>query len=726
MKKRTRTIAIGILTFVLYTPIHAQKYVGFHSDNYNGVHSILFNPANIVDSRMRADMNIISFNTLISNDYYGIDFSKVLDGNFEDFENFDTEDRDPSDNNNVITALDVLGPSFMFNITPKIAIAFSTRGRAITNILDVNGELYESLVGQDLSMELQDDFFIQEDQLFATTNAWLEYGVTLAAVLKDTDKHFLKAGATLKFMQGVGSGYAALDNVSVNYDADAAAAEVTTTGTIEYGYTTDFQNLEDFDFSPENMTIGADIGVVYEFRPNYKNYTYKDRNGKTKWQKDKNKYLLKVGLSLTDIGSITYENTVDVYDVNAGPLDENDFSAEDDIEILLENVYGPPTQSVQDSKFTLPTAVHANVDWNVVKKFYLNFNTDLSLNGNKKNTAKILSNVSITPRLETKWISLYSPLSYDAHKNFSWGAGLRLGPLFVGSGTVLTNLFTEKSKRLDLYGGLKIPVYQAREKDRDKDGIPNKKDECPDTPGLAEYNGCPDTDGDTILDKNDQCPEVAGPVENKGCPWGDTDGDTVLDKDDGCPEEAGAVENNGCPWEDADGDTVLDKDDRCPEEAGVVENNGCPWKDTDGDTVLDKDDACPNVSGPVQNNGCPEVTDEIVKQLNDYAKTILFNSGKATFKEATYTVLESMTTIFKEYPTAKFSLEGHTDSVGSINTNQALSEKRANAVRDYLISKGIDASRLIAIGYGEAKPIASNTTRSGRAQNRRVEVVLIK
>ncbi|WP_258929404.1 OmpA family protein [Flavobacterium davisii] len=130
-------------------------------------------------------------------------------------------------------------------------------------------------------------------------------------------------------------------------------------------------------------------------------------------------------------------------------------------------------------------------------------------------------------------------------------------------------------------------------------------------------------------------------------------------------------------------------------------------------------------TGTIKNNGCPEVTQAVVKKLNDYAKTILFDAGKNTFQSTTYPVLEAMSALLKEYPTAKFSLEGHTDSIGKAETNQALSEARASAIMNYLVSKGIDKARLKAIGYGESKPIASNKTKAGKALNRRVEVRLI-
>ena len=259
-------------------------------------------------------------------------------------------------------------------------------------------------------------------------------------------------------------------------------------------------------------------------------------------------------------------------------------------------------------------------------------------------------------------------------------------------------------------------------KDTDGDGIYDKDDACPEVAGLKQFKGCPDTDGDGIIDGSDSCPEVAGLAEFQGCP--DTDADGIADKDDACPEVAGPKALNGCP--DADGDGVADKNDKCPQVVGPAANGGCPWPDTDGDGVLDKDDKCIDVKGTVANNGCPEITEEQVSQLNAYAKTILFNSGKATFKQETFAVLQSITAILKQYPSSKFSIEGHTDSDGKDAANQKLSEDRAGAVKNYLIENGIDASRLSSAGFGESKPIDSNKTAKGKANNRRVEVKLVK
>ena len=260
-------------------------------------------------------------------------------------------------------------------------------------------------------------------------------------------------------------------------------------------------------------------------------------------------------------------------------------------------------------------------------------------------------------------------------------------------------------------------------KDTDGDGVYDKFDACPEVAGLKQFNGCPDTDGDGIVDASDTCPDVFGLAALNGCP--DTDGDGIADNDDACPQVAGLVALKGCP--DADGDGVADAADKCPKVKGPKENAGCPWPDTDGDSVLDKDDKCPDEKGTVANKGCPEVTVQVLEDVNIQAKSIYFNSGKATFKTSDVPVrLDAIAAILVQYPNAKFSVEGHTDSDGSEMYNQKLSQARANVVRDAIIKRGILASNLVAIGFGETAPIATNNTAEGKAQNRRTEVKLQK
>jgi len=259
--------------------------------------------------------------------------------------------------------------------------------------------------------------------------------------------------------------------------------------------------------------------------------------------------------------------------------------------------------------------------------------------------------------------------------------------------------------------------------DSDGDGIRDKDDDCPFEVGTAELNGCPDTDSDNdgVEDCRDKCPTVAGLAEFHGCP--DTDGDGIPDMMDKCPEVAGPKMLHGCP--DRDGDGTADKDDACPDVPGPKTNAGCPFKDTDGDGVIDLIDRCVTVKGPASNDGCPVLpTVEIMNELNEYGRTILFDYDKWSFKQESYAVLQPMTTILKEYPDADFIIEGHTDSDGSDAYNQVLSERRANAVRDYFVTNGINPSRLTTKAFGESKPVDTNATAAGKANNRRTEVKL--
>jgi len=250
-------------------------------------------------------------------------------------------------------------------------------------------------------------------------------------------------------------------------------------------------------------------------------------------------------------------------------------------------------------------------------------------------------------------------------------------------------------------------------KDTDSDGIYDKDDACPEEAGLPAFNGCPDNDGDGIENSKDECPNQAGSLENGGCP--DSDGDGVVDKDDACVNEAGIASLAGCP--DADGDGIANKDDACVNEAGPTANNGCPWKDTDGDSVLDKDDACVNEAGPVSNNGCPNIQEK----LDAIGPVVPFNTEKAEISQEAKQILDEVYALLQNYKSSNVTIEGHADSRGSEGFNQKLSETRAAAVKAYLVSKGLNASRLSTKGLGESQPASTNMNIEGRKLNRRVE-----
>lgn len=386
-------------------------------------------------------------------------------------------------------------------------------------------------------------------------------------------------------------------------------------------------------------------------------------------------------------------------------------------------------------------------------------------------------------------------------------------------------------------------TYAPSNKDTDGDGIRDRSDICPQTPGVAEYEGClnPDTDGDGWCDAwvtdpevakhfscrmTDKCPELAGKDEFEGCPNPDTDGDGVCDLwvsetegmsfactgVDWCPEVAGESAHDGCPNPDTDGDGWCDPwvkeeniaghfackmTDRCVELAGIDEYKGCPDADADGDGLcapfveelglgdmyfcsgvdrcpdeqedfdnVEDEDGCPDpdndgdgicdpwvseqglhekykdvcrgvdkcpdepetINGYKDDDGCPDKGRQVVFVLEDkidIRDKIYFDNNKSSIKKKSYKLLDQVAqTLLANPKITKVIVEGHTDSTGSYEHNLELSRGRAQAVVDYLVSKGISSDRLTAVGYGPDRPVDPSNTKKAHAINRRVEFVI--
>ncbi|MCC6810809.1 MAG: OmpA family protein [Deltaproteobacteria bacterium] len=205
----------------------------------------------------------------------------------------------------------------------------------------------------------------------------------------------------------------------------------------------------------------------------------------------------------------------------------------------------------------------------------------------------------------------------------------------------------------------------------------------------------------------------------------DRDGDSIYDEDDKCPDIPGEAAYEGCPPPvDSDGDGIMDDKDQCPDVPGLAEYNGCPPPDQDGDGVTDDKDKCPAEPGPASNQGCPEVVLEDNKILTRQAR---FETNKADILPEYSAVLDELANFMKRHVEIELvAVHGHTDIEGTRQRNQALSNERAEAVLGYLVSKGVEKSRLQAKGFGQDKPIASNRTPEGKAKNRRVEFVVLQ
>ncbi|MBL9004667.1 MAG: OmpA family protein [Myxococcales bacterium] len=326
------------------------------------------------------------------------------------------------------------------------------------------------------------------------------------------------------------------------------------------------------------------------------------------------------------------------------------------------------------------------------------------------------------------------------------------------------------------------PIREEKPKDRDGDSIPDKRDACPDEPGVVTTdpmtNGCPpppkDSDGDGIVDPQDQCPtEPQGKhphPSRRGCPNTDKDGDGVFDNEDKCIDEPAGKDADadlpGCPLRDKDGDGFFDKQDQCvdtpaganpdPSKPGCPDKDsdndgvydakdqckdvpsgfnpdpekpGCPLPDRDNDKVPDKVDACPDKPGAPntdpKKNGCPGLVEMKDGQIV-ILKQVFFATNKDVVLKNSFPVLDAVVATLKIMTQVKkVAVEGHTDNKGQADKNRDLSNRRAKSVVKYLVDHGIDAGRLEAMGYGPDRPIADNKTEKGRAKNRRTDFRIV-
>ncbi|MFY7880144.1 MAG: OmpA family protein [Lacibacter sp.] len=231
-----------------------------------------------------------------------------------------------------------------------------------------------------------------------------------------------------------------------------------------------------------------------------------------------------------------------------------------------------------------------------------------------------------------------------------------------------------------------------------------------------------DRDGDGVLDENDNCPDVAGLAAFKGCP--DSDKDGIADQEDKCPQESGLAKYQGCPIPDSDKDGINDESDKCPTVPGVARYEGCPIPDGDGDGVNDEDDKCPAVSGTAANAGCPPIKEEVKQKVEMASKNVFFKISSSVLQKQSYAALDEVVSVLKSDMSLQLLVEGHSDNTGNADNNLILSEERANSVKAYIVSKGIEAGRIVTSGYGQERPLADNSTEKGRTQNRRVELKL--
>ena len=830
MKKHLLTIFSALIfCFTSY----AQDFLGFSNSNYSGLVGTDLQPASVVDSRLKSDFNLFGTSINFNNNYIGLKHL-ALDYNNKMFDfsttNYYNLNQTPFQNNLYVNngnskakalylANNIYLPSLMVNIDDKDAIALKFKVRTILNVDGIDAELADLLYNQLQAPSLWVPQ-VNNKRLNIQTMTWAEYGFTYGRVIKAEGKHFLKAGVTAKFIQGLDAAYFYVKDFHYQFSSDSILSVAH--GDAGYGHSSNFNGSSN-ELSPKmssQPSVGFDLGLVYEWRPDYLKYKYEMNGEKDLTRKDLNKYKLRVGISLLDIGRVTYKNAESqTFNPETSNWNINSLSLSSitSLDTTLNNRYNAAGFNANNnSKFTmnLPTVLTAQIDYNIWKDIYVNLTPRYAFPFNNR-PAKVheMSMISITPRWDQRHFGAFVPISYDQMGMVKVGLGLRIGPLIIGTSNILPFVTTKPIYGADFEVMLRFAVLKPRIRDRDGDHVSDDKDRCIDVPGVWEFYGCPDRDGDHVEDKDDQCPDEPGLPEFHGCP--DRDGDKIPDKDDACPDVPGLPQFNGCP--DTDGDGIPDKDDDCPNEAGLPQFKGCP--DRDGDGVIDKLDKCPDKPGPASNNGCPELklilvdadgnnlrtviqnkdgsfsfddlpADEKVrfKFLGDHTDTMFdakvvvggiakkaikdnkdgylhfiilktdvnvlnqqnvqdvavkldtveqaivqkafsnleFATGLDVIKKESFASLDDLASLLAKKPKWRLKVSGHTDNQGVPAANLKLSQKRAEAVKKYLVGKGIAPERFKVEWFGQTKPIADNKTNEGRQKNRRVEMMIIK
>ena len=736
MKKRICLYVVSLFSIIGFNTAKAQITTALSANNnYTGIMSSLLNPAAPANSRVGFELNLFTMQTGFANDAYQTTFSNMFKSELYDnpvkdvnyFRTKNTETRAASVN------FDILGPSIQLSLSDHSAATLYTRLRTMVNGGGINSALLDIAEN-----EFQDNVLYKLGSPRFSSHAFGEVALSYAHAFTKNPQHVFKVGLTGKYISGMGALVNHMDNVIVEYDNTGdkfTTLQAKTHSLFSAGFgniSLDDPTLDNiFQAIGDNVSkgsgIGADIGFQYEYRPQGRALDYKTDKGRL--SRHDNPYMFKLGMSLLDIGSVSYKTGTPSgdYRLNADGKATAIFNTQagETIQQYISRLQNTENVLVATpiDKFTmsLPTTLNINADYHPFGNLYVGAGAMINLIDKKsisKNATYYESVYQLTPRLESRRFTLFVPMSFDVVRQFTAGVGVQLGPLTLGSNSVLSNSSsTKKIRNLDFFAGLSFRFYKKRynlvkpieihdttiirqhttdtllvTKDRDGDGIVDDKDECPDVPGLLALNGCPDQDGDGIPDYKDSCVTVPG-----------------------------VAKYNGCPIPDRDGDGINDDEDKCPDVPGLARYQGCPIPDRDNDGVNDEEDKCPDVPGTVANFGCPEIKAEVIEKFKKAAGKIYFATGKFNVLAKSFPALNIVVAELKKDSTLRLEIQGHTDNVGKPANNMILSDKRAASVKAYLVKKGIDPARLKSHGYGDSKPVQPNKTAAGRAKNRRTE-----
>jgi outer membrane protein OmpA-like peptidoglycan-associated protein len=467
-----------IATCLLVRTAHAQENIGMATGNYAGVSGAWFNPASIVDSRFKLDITVYAFDSYFTNNFMDVRNTTLLrrllqsdpyNGSYEAVK----EDllRPIKDQNEKVHAAATTQwqlPSFMINTGPKSAIALNLRSRAGMTLVNMDPNtarmLYDELENPDYFGQVQDNSGLNYSFL-----NWSELGLTYGRVLAQGKHHFLKVAATGKFLSGNAGIHIASDDLRFTVNGPESIS--IQSPFIEYART----SQADFDtyrrrnfFSGEDLAMGGDIGFVYELRGKVSKRMFTDFDQMEKERKDLNKYLVRVGVALLDVGKFTFDRRPltqdhsaditnwDISELNASDIDDFDRGYS---ELVTYVPNGSPTFT-----YRLPTAISANIDLHVLGGFYVNLATYRDATGIFGNTYATLCArewSAATLRFENRWFGAYVPIS-RSEGTTRVGATLRIGPVHFGSTNLMDIVVNDAGPTADYHAGVRFSIGHGK------------------------------------------------------------------------------------------------------------------------------------------------------------------------------------------------------------------------------------------------------------------------
>jgi len=474
-----------------------------------GINQAVLQPAAIFDSHFERDFNMLGFNSDIYNDAmryrseWLLNPIGILTNNRWWDENTYLDSPNGQDKN-FFMSQSVLGPSFLVSIGEKHALGFIFRLRSITNTDDLSEALFRSIYTGYDEPEYWNKWIYDKD-MRSIQHIYGDYALTYATQLLYKGPHFLKAGVSLKFLHGISSAYVQTENLYSYFDGSGENTEKPVSWnspSVSGGLSGNWGSYDEegnYNYSinyemTAKPSFGFDIGFVYEFRPRYKQYFYNVDGRRYLVRKDKNKYLLKIGVSLLDIGRLKYKKEYNSYDLAAdftpdyltryktgdNSVPENTYWLDADKASFsfLEYVNFVDTlnqryltnrgvekdeDNLEYFTMSLPSALSLQIDVKVYRRLYVNLTSYTGLNQASSHipSSHFISNYSITPRYEQKWLTVSIPVQYNQYKKLSVGLGLRTAFVYIG----VNNLFSaiiKDSYSLNIYMGAKFPIFKGK------------------------------------------------------------------------------------------------------------------------------------------------------------------------------------------------------------------------------------------------------------------------